>query len=190
MTFIYSSSLISQAKYQEFCQYFSDLAHEAATEPSTDKTRELQSMSVELINYLREQYQNACVLEVKNLIEKLKKESVSLSADEQEILLNFTVGDTRSYLAQETNHQSCLADLQMLAEQLAGHIPSESDSKALLEELGKAMVLRRITQDLSFYDEERHRIGLTKKALADGISRVEAAFFADILKHKLTSSKV
>ncbi|MFN5538786.1 MAG: hypothetical protein ACK481_01815 [Candidatus Melainabacteria bacterium] len=149
--------------------------------------RELNTMTVEMLNFLREEYQKETKEKAEAIIQKFQK-GVALSSSDIDILENYIVGDATSYIkAFESSYQNNIQSLFEFAEQIKEIDTNPQSPEYLIELTGKARTLQRITTNISLYLQEKKRIDDFRKALSDGIDRCEAKFFASLLEFKLKS---
>ena len=154
--------------FKKFVEYYDLMVKNFHNSESSDQIRELNTMSVEMSDFLREEYQAETSVKVRELINKLKNQNNN-SLD-LEVLENYIIGDAKSYIeAFEPTYQNCLQTLIELTKTL------------------KEFDYEKITENISFYLQEKERINNFKTALSNGIDKVEAHFFSDILDFKLKS---
>ncbi len=172
--------------FQKFVEYYDLLVKKFHTSQSGDQIRELNTMSGEMSDFLREEYQLETSAKVKELISKLKnKNNNSLDL---EVLENYVIGDAKSYVeAFEPTYQNCLQTLLKLTETLKEFDYEKYSDNDLIIYFGKAKTLMKITENISFYLQEKERVNNFKVALSNGIDKVEASFFSDILDFKVKS---
>jgi len=172
--------------FKKFVEYYDLLVKNFHSSQSSDQIRELNTMSVEMSDFLREEYQAETSVKVRELINKLKNKNDSLDL---ELLENYIIGDAKSYIeAFEPTYQNCLQTLIELTKTLKEFDYENYNDTDLIIYLGKAKTLIKITENMSFYLQEKKRINDFKTALSNGIDKVEAHFFSDILDFKLKSS--
>jgi len=172
--------------FKKFAEYYDLLVKNFHSSQSSDQIRELNTMSVEMSDFLREEYQAETSVKVRELINKLKNQNNN-SLD-LELLENYIIGDAKSYIeAFEPTYQNCLQTLIELTKTLKEFDYENYNDTDLIIYLGKAKTLIKITENMSFYLQEKKRINDFKTALSNGIDKVEAHFFSDILDFKLKS---
>ena len=173
-------------KLDKFTDYFSAMAEKVISESerTPEEVRELATMANEAANYIRELYQESVCSEVKELQRQLMS-GRELDEDQKELLRNMIVSDAREYIKEETAFASWLNDLKSLSDSIKKIDSKNEDPDYLLSLYGKSLVLKRITQDLNFYYEQKKRADLFAQNTGDGIDANEARVLIDTLKFKL-----
>lgn len=172
----------------KFTDHFAKIAIEFNKKEDINQLREMKVMMDEMINFLREEYQEQTSEEAKKIVESMPSNPHS---DKIELLENYIVGDAKAYLkeSQDTYFEwkKILQDYSQKIEEID---TEPKDIEYLLSLLGKAQVLKNALIDMSYYLEEQNRVEAFRKAVQDGIDSKEASFYKSILKFKLNSHKV
>ena len=104
----------------KFTDYFFDLTQKFKASQSLDELRELNTMTVEMLNFLREEYQKESKENAELIIQKFQN-GVALSSSDINTLENYIVGDATSYIkAFESSYQNNILSLFEFAEQIKG----------------------------------------------------------------------
>jgi wobble nucleotide-excising tRNase len=166
-----------------------DEAPAGSSEDTDAHIRELVLVSKNLVDEIRNKFQHQTAEQAEELCSKLKANS-RLSHEELKLLEHYMVGSAKSYLAEEArNFDGWLRDLDQYVSQMEQQLLTEpmDNPEQLIDLMGKAKIALRLTRDLSFYGEEKHRLERYEHALSDGIDSQEAETYAGILELQLNN---